>query len=235
MRKLARLFAPLVVLVAVGCASPSENKDDPTYTTIVWQLTKDGEQQFYTNDPAKFGSIYWSVTDNAYSKGSLAVRRVAGSVFYGSGLVFGWKDHNNFSYVLVDQAGYFTVGTRSSGEWETLVGWKESAALWTGLDYENIIAFVANGDGTYKITFNGDASSTFTVGSSTDPIAVGSVGPIGEIGPKASKQGSQYNEHLPVDARAALYNLTASGNQHGQFRAMDLSLTGEARFTLPRR
>lgn len=233
----AWFLAPLAVLLVVGCTNPSDNKDDaPSYKTVLWEENEDNELQLYTNDPTNFGSTYWKVSDADCSSGTMTIVRVEGNPFYGSGMVFGWQDNDNFSFVLVDQEGWYFVGSRIEGEFVSRKDWTNSDALWTGLGEENIINVVVNEDGSCSITFNGDTSSTFEIPAGPNPFEAGAVGPIGVIGPETSDDGADFNESLPVDVRASGFEFIEAGQAKvNSSRSLDLGLVGHAALSISRR
>lgn len=221
MTQIARILAPFAILMVLGCSSPSDSKDDK-YTTILWERDSQGEYRLYTDDPDNYSQIHWRITDENYRTGKITVTRKSGDEAFGSGFVFGATSLHDFYYVVVDQMGYYLVGVFVDGEPYDDTGWLEDTSLNEGLGATNTIE-VDTGSSGFTVTFNDEGSHSFT-----NVVPAGGMGPIGEFGPED-------DEELPIDMRASQFLVGAAQGKLNNSRSVDLSRSGQAKLSLPRR
>jgi hypothetical protein len=162
----------VAALVFSACSTGSSSDDDDDdlpddlpIKTIKWE-TKDGYYQFYTNDADYYEYSFWkSFTDESSDFESFtgAAKKVSGAPDYGYGFLFCYVDSTNFYRVLITAEGYYSVRKKLNAVWTTLLDWKTSSNLETGLNVDNIISVVRNSTtNKFDISFNGTYTDSFT-------------------------------------------------------------------------
>jgi hypothetical protein len=101
-------------------------------------------------------------------------RQVEGPLDNNLGLLVRYQEGgDDFYWFQISSDGYYSVDLMRDGEWETLVGWQESTAIFQGLDVVNRLRLVCNGDtfdfyvnGTYLVTVEDDTYASGNIGLS---------------------------------------------------------------------
>jgi hypothetical protein len=144
--------------------------------TILWQSDGSGFIQFLTNDTNYCGDGWFDWTSASYTPMNsveMQVKKIAGDLDCGNGIIFCVQDDNNFYRIVVTATGYYLIskkvaGTYSfywgSGVWATTepYPWPTSSNLITGYGNINDIKVVNAGGGTFDVYFNSELETTFT-------------------------------------------------------------------------
>jgi hypothetical protein len=133
--------------------------------------------------------VAWSLYhDQKFNDGLIMAqaRRVSDSTG-AYGLLFRYKDVNNFYYFMVDDSGFFRLGKRFSGEWIDLIEWTYSESIFSGEAF-NHLGVMMTGDELVAFINNEVA------GSVTDTSFQ-----VGDVGLIAQSAGDQEGMHAAFD------------------------------------
>jgi hypothetical protein len=186
---------------------PTPGTYDPQ--TILFEQLKNGEYQFYTNDPAYQGSCgatYWksgSFTETTMSSITVEVRRMGGRAELGYGILFCGQENEpgdgpveNFLALIINSEGEFVMCKKQEdmGFEELGTGWKLSHSLKQGFNVINRIKIEYTGDNIFSIAFNG--ADPVIIENRTFPQYTG-----GSYGYIASVSAAENFPGNPVDIR----------------------------------
>jgi hypothetical protein len=103
------------------------------------------------------------------------------------GLLFRYKDVNNFYYFMVDDSGFFRLGKRFSGEWIDLIEWTYSESIFSGEAF-NHLGVMMTGDELVAFINNEVAGSVIDTSFQ-----------LGDVGLIAQSAGDQEGMHAEFD------------------------------------
>lgn len=123
------------------------------------------------------------------------VKKMSGSINYGYGIVFCFKDSNNFYRLLINEAGYYSLYALVGGNSSAVIPWSTtpSANLTNGFGVDNVISVTQQSPGNFSLNFNGNQETLFS-----DSNFIG-----GTSGFAASidVQSNENFPNIPVDVR----------------------------------
>jgi hypothetical protein len=80
-------------------------------------------------------------------------------------------DDENFYWFQISSDGYYAVSILRDGDWESMAGWEENPAIYTGPNVVNRIAVICSGD-----TFDFYVNDSYLVSVVDDTFAAGNIG-----------------------------------------------------------
>lgn len=163
-------------MLAGSCASVKNDALEPyfTYGNNQFEFTNvsraDREQDFWFVDSASFGREYQEV--------EFLIVKEKGQENYGFGVVYNYRDDNNFTRVLIDVQQNVSVMTKVDGVEYMILGWTYMPSLIPGLGALNKVRIVQENDTLVNIFINEQLSVFLNSGA---PL-VGSVGAFVAVG-----------------------------------------------------
>lgn len=188
-------------MTATSCSKqPDSSGDELTAYTILYELMDDGFYQFKSNNKRFYNYCFWKYWDgtNMNRNGTIIeaqVMKTSGCSNYGYGVVFGFKDFQNFYYFLITIEGWFTIRAVTNGQWFPLWNWVGSAALNKGYGMINTLK-VSNrfSTGTYEFYINNVHAFSTTKTNLTGENHSGFITFMGDV-------GDENFPYVPVDCR----------------------------------
>jgi len=127
--------------------------------------------RFYTNDSQNYNYSFWETEPGGNAFNTLPqnsyvmfrVKKESGYSEEGYGIIFRYIDNNNFLFVLINTNGYYYLGERLEGNYNTLKGWTYSSYLLTGYGAINRIAIwhqPTSGQSRYYVSFNSQTATS---------------------------------------------------------------------------
>lgn len=145
-----------------------------------------GGLAFTTNADADRGYMFFNTYAAVGPADSIegTVQRLGGSSTRGAGIVWGYRDPDNYYCVLVDATGYYHVFKIVAGYYTKISDWAYSAALGHG-DAVNTVTVVRSyylGDYRYSVSLNGASVGAFRADANLEGVgsSVGFVVGVGD-------------------------------------------------------
>lgn len=186
----------------VGPVIPGPN--DPV--TIDFEETTDSFIRYSTNEIGKYTRDYKHIIDGVdfvpITEIEFEVKKDSGYASGDYGVIFGYKNDNNYYLLSIDTLGKYSVKKRVNGSLYTLRDWNDdlSTNLNTGYGVLNSILIKRNTSlHTYEIYFNSDTSYEISISDST--FISGGVGFFVYI-------GSMQAENFPSEPVDVSFRLT---------------------------
>lgn len=158
-----------LLLVSCGSSSSPPNNSTASFPvqTTRWQLDGNGFAQLATNDTQYCGRVFiidfTQTSQTSTDTVTAVVKKQSGSLYGGYGIVFCYKDSNNFYRLLIDAVGQYSVYSRINGVDTPIIPWKLAASpnLKTGLGIENVVSVRQVSQSNFVVYFNGVEEATF--------------------------------------------------------------------------
>ncbi len=163
------LLTSAAFMLLVSCGHSGNNSIIlPSIQTIAWQLDGNGFVQYYTNDAQYLGygffHAYAQTDESQMSTVTATVKKQSGSLSSGYGIVFCYKDSNNFYRLLITTTGHYCVHAKTGGTYSTIIPWTATPSLHlnVGTGVENEISVTEQTLNHFTVYFNGMFETTFS-------------------------------------------------------------------------
>lgn len=174
------------VWLAASCATVKDSTLDPYFTY--------GNNQFEFRNLSRSDREhdFWFVDSTTqgleYSELEFLIAKEKGQENFGFGVVYNYRDDNNFTRLLIDVQGNVSVMTKADGMEYMILGWTYMPSLVQGLGAVNKVRIVQENDALVNIFINDQLSVFMNNGA---PL-VGSVGAFVAVGDKDRNANDVY-------------------------------------------